>query len=102
QPMAGRALGELKTIRARISYLTENTTTQLMNEWSKTATLLQPARRLALLGGHPRSGTTLLEQVLDSHLEIVSAEETEVFYNDALGPLMRANPDEHALFEVLA
>ncbi len=41
---------------------------------------LQPPLRLALLGGHPRSGTTLLEQVLDSHPDIVSAEETEIFH----------------------
>jgi tetratricopeptide (TPR) repeat protein len=38
-------------------------------------------RRLALIGGHPRSGTTLLEQVLDAHSDIVSAEETEIFFN---------------------
>jgi tetratricopeptide (TPR) repeat protein len=36
-------------------------------------------QRLALLGGHPRSGTTLLEQVLDSHAQLISAEETLVF-----------------------
>ena len=35
---------------------------------------------MALLGGHARSGTTLLEQVLDSHPDIVSAEETDIFH----------------------
>ncbi len=31
---------------------------------------------VALLGGHPRSGTTLLERILDQHNNIVSVEET--------------------------
>ena len=34
--------------------------------------------RLAWLIGHPRSGTTLIEQVLDSHVGLVSADELDV------------------------
>jgi tetratricopeptide (TPR) repeat protein len=101
QPMAARALAELKTIRARIGYLTENATADIIKQWANTASQLEPAHRMALLGGHPRSGTTLLEQVLDSHPDMVSAEETEIFYNDAYGPLIRANPDDAALYSAL-
>ncbi len=101
QPMAARALAELNTLRSRIGHLTENATADMIKQWSNSASQLQPARRLALLGGHPRSGTTLLEQVLDSHPDIVSAEETEVFYNDAYGPLIRANPNEDAMYSAL-
>ena len=36
-----------------------------------------PRHRLALLTGFPRSGTTLLEQVLDAHPELVSSEERD-------------------------
>ena len=50
------------------------------------------AKRLAMLCGHPRSGTTLLEQVLDSHPDIISAEETEIFYEDVYVPLARTQP----------
>jgi hypothetical protein len=57
---------------------------------------------LALLGGHPRSGTTLLEQVLDAHPDIISAEETEIFKQDAYIPLMRGIPDDNAMFAGLA
>ena len=39
-------------------------------------------RRVALLAGFPRSGTTLLEQVLDAHPDVVSSEELEVFPRD--------------------
>jgi len=34
---------------------------------------------LAFLGGHPRSGTTLLEQVLDSHPAVAAADEPGAF-----------------------
>ena len=56
---------------------------------------------MVLLGGHPRSGTTLLEQVLDSHPDVVSAEETEIFYNEAYGPLLRGHPDDTAMYSAL-
>lgn len=62
-------------------------TAETMRRWFDFGSRLQPLRRLAFLGGHPRSGTTLLEQVLDSHPDIVSAEETQVFVDDALNPL---------------
>ena len=93
---------ELKIIRARISAMTVNATADVLRQWSADAVRLQPAHRLALLGGHPRSGTTLLEQVLDAHHGIVSAEETEIFYNEAFGPLLRGHPDDTAMFAGLA
>jgi tetratricopeptide (TPR) repeat protein len=62
-------------------------TAETMHRWFDFGPQLQPLRRLAFLGGHPRSGTTLLEQVLDSHPDIVSAEETQVFVDDVLNPL---------------
>ncbi len=37
--------------------------------------------RLAFLGGHPRSGTTLLEQVLDVHPEVAALDEPPAFVN---------------------
>ena len=39
----------------------------------------EPNPRLAFLGGHPRSGTTLLEQVLDAHPEIAALDEPPAF-----------------------
>jgi tetratricopeptide (TPR) repeat protein len=70
-----------------------NVSADLFQRWSDSAQeFLQPPRRLALLGGHARSGTTLLEQVLDSHPDIVSAEETTTFYDDAYTPLRENLP----------
>lgn len=39
----------------------------------------QPIPRLAFLGGHPRSGTTLLEQILDAHPEVGALDEPSAF-----------------------
>jgi tetratricopeptide (TPR) repeat protein len=93
-----RHAAELIIIRARISAMTANATADVLRQWFADSGHHQPAHRIALLGGHPRSGTTLLEQVLDSHPDIVSAEETEIFYNEAYGPLLRGHPDDTAMF----
>ena len=102
QPQAARHIAELKIIRGRIHHLTANAPADLMRQWSDSAGQLPPTHRLALLGGHPRSGTTLLEQVLDAHPDMVSAEETEIFYNDAYGPLLRGHPEDTAMYSALA
>jgi Flp pilus assembly protein TadD len=39
----------------------------------------EPIPKLAFLGGHPRSGTTLLEQVLGAHPEVASLDESLAF-----------------------
>ena len=46
-----------------------------------------PEQNLALLCGHPRSGTTLIEQVLDTHPGLISADETNVMSDEAYIPL---------------
>ena len=46
-------------------------------------------RRIALLAGHPRSGTTLLEQSIDAHSDVISAEETSVFSSRVIDSVAR-------------
>jgi hypothetical protein len=55
-----------------------------VNSWKPAS-----GHHVALLAGHPRSGTTLLEQILDSNTGIISAEETLVFANGVNDPFMR-------------
>jgi tetratricopeptide (TPR) repeat protein len=74
---------------------------EMLRRWAASGPASPPPRRLALLCGHPRSGTTLLEQVLDGHPEIVSAEETNVFLEDALGRLKRHLPPDAPLLPTL-
>jgi tetratricopeptide (TPR) repeat protein len=73
---------------------------EILRRWVENGPA-SPPRRLALLCGHPRSGTTLLEQVLDGHPDIVAVEETTVFLEDALGPLQRNLPPNAPLVPLL-
>jgi tetratricopeptide (TPR) repeat protein len=56
--------------------------------WAEQQSQLAPLPgRLALLTSHPRSGTTLLEQVLDSHPAVTSADELQVMSEMVYEPL---------------
>lgn len=95
QPDAPPLLAQLKLIIQFLKEMQNNVTADLLGRWANSAQeLLQPPHRLAFLGGHARSGTTLLEQVLDSHPDIVSAEETPIFHNDVYTPLRQGLPPE--------
>ena len=52
----------------------------------------EPIPRLAFLGGHPRSGTTLLEQVLDAHPGVAALDEPTAFL-DVLQPEFHKSKD---------
>jgi tetratricopeptide (TPR) repeat protein len=94
-------LAELKIVRQRIQLMQAGLDAETLQRWLATVPSLNPPRRIALLGGHPRSGTTLLEQVLDSHPDIISAEETEIFHADAYFPLTRSVPIDSLILSVL-
>jgi hypothetical protein len=96
QPDANKFVHGLKTIRHRLKEMTENISPEIVSRWLETK-LPDAPRRLALLCGHPRSGTTLLEQVLDSHPDMVSAEETEIFHDEAYAPLTLGMADPRML-----
>jgi tetratricopeptide (TPR) repeat protein len=91
----------LQTIHTRLQILAKNLDADLFQRWQAAGRDLQPPHRLALLGGHPRSGTTLLEQVVDSHPEIVSVEETEIFHDEAYLSLSRRLPPNSPMVPVL-
>jgi tetratricopeptide (TPR) repeat protein len=40
--------------------------------------------QIAFLGGHPRSGTTLLEQILDAHPEVIAFDEPMAFDHEVM------------------
>jgi tetratricopeptide (TPR) repeat protein len=91
-------------VRALSAYLTaieSQISGETLRCWIGNRLALSPARRLALLCGHPRSGTTLLEQVLDGHPDIVSVEETSVFLDDALGSMKRDLAPDAPLLSIL-
>ncbi len=92
KPDAAPFAAGLQTIHYRLKLLAESVRPEMFQRWFDSGADHQPPRRLALLGGHPRSGTTLLEQVLDSHPDIISAEETEIFLDEAYLQLTRNLP----------
>ena len=63
-------------------------TPETIRQWRSEAPA-SPAR-LAFLGGHPRSGTTLLEQILGAHPEIRAFDESEAFPQEVLEKLAPA------------
>jgi tetratricopeptide (TPR) repeat protein len=101
RPDAAPFLARLQKERPVIRERQAGFTAEAFQRWFDFGAQLQPARRLAFLGGHPRSGTTLLEQLLDSHPDIVSAEETQVFVNDAFKPLSPGCPEGSSMLTIL-
>jgi len=101
RPASASPLKILQSNQARVREMEETISAEVLERWQKAGDALKPSRRLAMLLGHPRSGTTLLEQVLDSHPEIVTAEETHILFNEACLPLRRDFPHNAPVLQVL-
>jgi tetratricopeptide (TPR) repeat protein len=101
RPDAVPFAAQRQNLRARLKEFRSHLTPDRLQAWRDPDPALSPPHRLALLCGHPRSGTTLLEQVLDSHPDVVSAEETSIFHDDAYIPLTRSFPDGATLLATL-
>jgi tetratricopeptide (TPR) repeat protein len=101
RPQAPKYLDELKMSRTRLKVMEANVSAEILKRWFDNSLELTPARRLALLCGHARSGTTLLEQVLDSHPDIASIEETTIFNDDAYLTIKRGFPPDAYMLPIL-
>lgn len=101
RPHAKSLAAACKVNQERLRQTGRSISTQMLRRWHEAGNDLQPSRPLALLCGHPRSGTTLLEQVLDSHPDAISAEETDIFRDQAYQPLKRGLPDDSLMLPVL-
>ncbi len=100
-PAAAPHIAGAQRIRAQLKELRQQLSADILQRWQEARQELQPSHRLALLCGHPRSGTTLLEQVLDSHPDIISAEETNIFHDNAYPLLSHDAPPEATILTVL-
>jgi len=76
-------------------------TSAILDRWRGDALRLQPPRRIALLTGHPRSGTTVLEQVLDAHSDAISLEETSLIHDEIYRPMAKDFPPGAGIFQML-
>ena len=101
RPHAGPHAAILQHMQSRAKEMERTITAAVLDRWNADADKLQPLRRIALLCGHPRSGTTLLEQVLDAHSDITSAEETKAMHDDAYLPVIRDFPEGTSVLQAL-
>jgi hypothetical protein len=70
------------------------------DRWRKLAEN-DSAYRIGILTSHPRSGTTLVEQILDSHDDLTSADEFDVFTHWVYLPIVRRFPYSTPILSVL-
>jgi len=88
-----------KADRARRQLL-DTLSPALFRHWREQTPPSAMPRPLALLGGHPRSGTTLLEQILAAHPDIIAFDESEAFATeiwDHLAPAAAPPTDAQSL-----
>ena len=100
-PQVPPLMAQLQDLRVRFKKLQASLSAATFQRWVDSAPAFRMRRRLALLCGYARSGTTLLEQVLDAHPDVVSAEETHIFVDNAFEPLQRDEPDETFMLAAL-
>lgn len=70
-------------------------TPETIQRWRREGSTVALRYRLAFLGGHPRSGTTLLEQILGAHPGVAAFDEPMAFVeeiSEKLAPLNAASP----------
>ena len=82
-------LAESEALQGHVRNLAEALAPGHFQRWTATAKVF-PHCKQALLTSFPRSGTTLLEQVLDSHPGLVSADEREAFGRDIFPAIWRS------------
>ena len=83
-----------QAVRQRRSLLAR-LTPEMIRRWRQDAPARPLPCPLALLGGHPRSGTTLIEQILGAHPAVRAFDESEAFVaevGDKLAPPPPAAP----------
>lgn len=86
----GPVLQEAEFVLDHLLRLAEELTAGHFQRWAEATKDLQQ-RKAAVLTSFPRSGTTLLEQVLDSHSGVISSDEREAFARDIF-PAMWLSP----------
>lgn len=81
---------ESQTVLGHLRALANSLSADHFQRWREQGRAF-PEQALAVLSGFPRSGTTLLEQLLDSHSGLISSDEREAFARDIF-PAMWLTP----------
>ena len=75
-------------IRRRQWELTQSVTPADLRRWRQAGDSLTPAKRIAFLTGFPRSGTTLLEQIIATHADTIGTDESGILSRQFVEPLV--------------
>jgi tetratricopeptide (TPR) repeat protein len=86
--VAAARLAASYQIRQRQWELARSVTQADLRRWRAAGQQLQPAKRICFLTGFPRSGTTLLEQMLAANEAIVDTDETGIFTSQFVDPIV--------------
>jgi hypothetical protein len=78
---AGEVLRQAEAVMGHLRALANSLTPAHFQRWHEQSKQFEN-RNVSVLTGFPRSGTTLLEQVLDSHSGAISSDEREAFARD--------------------
>ena len=104
QPLAGQTADHLRDsyfIRSRQWELTRSVTSADLRRWRQAGDALIPVKRIALLTGFPRSGTTLLEQIIATRADTIGTDESGILQRQFVEPLVwRANDAMDAIIEL--
>jgi hypothetical protein len=60
-------------------------TPEMIRHWQQETPATPERYQIAFLGGHPRSGTTLLEQILDANPDLLAFDEPVAFTQEIVG-----------------
>lgn len=93
----GRAWHAAEHVAARFERMIDDLTPKRIDTWPGT----DGAPEIALLAGFPRSGTTLLEQIIDAHSGVDSVEERDVLSGDIFASLTEGHPDDAPVIDLL-
>jgi hypothetical protein len=102
--LANQAAGHLRdsyVIRRRQWELAQSVTAADLRRWREAGSTLTPPKRIAFLFGFPRSGTTLLEQIIASHANAIDTDESGILPSQFVQPLVwKANDATSAIVEL--
>jgi tetratricopeptide (TPR) repeat protein len=101
QPIARPLLEQWRQRAWRREQFAQQLEPGMLRRWRDAAAALEAPAPMAILAGHPRSGTTLLEQMLGRHPGIVTTDETGIVRRQFIEPLiMAAASTDAALAEI--
>ncbi len=89
-PNEAALLKESEALQRHLSNLAQSLTPAHWQRWVDAGNAF-PLKKTVVLASFPRSGTTLLEQVLDSHPGLVSSDEREAFARDIFPAIWRTD-----------